>query len=1076
MFLSKVSLTRAHGSTSPFPDLTTEARGIDDWRPGILRVLQYHHDVAAVAFDPVFSLLAIGTSFGVIRIFGAPGVDVILDLPQRLRTLFLRFSTSTHQLVCIDGRSQLHIWDLDQVGRPMYQKSWSFDCNVSDISLSPSHTHALVALQTGEIKAYDLLALKLSPYTIPSLWKLQHEAMTQAPQSFCLDPIMEIPLEIILHPRNLSWIFVVFAGGVVHYDLMNRSVEATYKRLNTCNSSATHETLSHHGPSATSMAIHPTGHFFAVGYDDGLIGFWAIANDKQPLLFSTIPDLAGHDNLNPCQSFWPGENVQTLNLEPISKLVWCGFPDSSDLGGDTALLVLGGGSPANDPGLAAHLLPAFSPTTEQSNPLHQIIRDAMIQTFTPKKMYFYSTSTVVRDFCVVPRSNPHFSGAWDPVALICVCRTPSGAQNLEAYKFPPGHFFDAGSSLPVSAAFGTNTVDHLAELLEEMKTDVSQEQVRLPSALRGDYDGVIVAHTIPIKSEALINLSQALMVGNVLALHGGAAWMDSTLTQAEFVKRETKRLLVTIHRDTTVRFHDISPQLLLSTRESPMKTDFPHSFDELTINVSMVLADPQIGESTQLGCLRVQSVHLAQESLECLIALESGEVLVYRFQSTREVQHAIKESDKEITLFDPSLAFGCKFSPYLMLHRRASETTSYSLSDIGFLAVGYADGSVKAVDLRGPSILRLPPIDPLPKGRLSRSHDSSIADRIISLTWTVSGVSSDLQLAVRLIVVHASGASSVYKLSRTPDSSSYSIVEAVSAVTLPNLLTNCSYVIDSKTGASMCADRAGFAAALQSRDIAPRSCFWVTASAQGAQCKVDITGEMVGKVQWNNQNIIHASIVERTGSQSLVAFGNEGEVLVHTLPHLEFLHLITLSPKPESPISVDKTGAFVYCDATTDSGAKSTVTLASLFSSLHAYGEPLTALMGHSTTIPLQPQPVPLGQPSFLTTWIHSYVSVTGERLDRIFAGDNRPVPVGTERTSQNSQADDVTNVSTTTDSSEWVSTAPFRRLHSTLAERGEMLGDLERHMDSLARGTQDMVNQARRLAAEQGGRRWFGF
>jgi len=116
-----------------------------------------------------------------------------------------------------------------------------------------------------------------------------------------------------------------------------------------------------------------------------------------------------------------------------------------------------------------------------------------------------------------------------------------------------------------------------------------------------------------------------------------------------------------------------------------MKTDFPRSFDDLTINVITVFGDSRVGKATQPDCLKVQSVHLAQESLECSVALESGEVLIYRFQPNNEVQHVAKESDAEIILLDSSLSFGCKFCPYIMLRKRSSETMSHSLSDIGKL-------------------------------------------------------------------------------------------------------------------------------------------------------------------------------------------------------------------------------------------------------------------------------------------------------------------------------------------------------------------------------------------------------
>ncbi|KAI5997971.1 hypothetical protein EDD15DRAFT_2242815, partial [Pisolithus albus] len=73
MFFSKLPSTRP---SEAFSDLTI-TKDVGDWHTGVLRVLTYHFDVVVIAFDPIFGLLASGTSSGVIRVLGAPGCRCI---------------------------------------------------------------------------------------------------------------------------------------------------------------------------------------------------------------------------------------------------------------------------------------------------------------------------------------------------------------------------------------------------------------------------------------------------------------------------------------------------------------------------------------------------------------------------------------------------------------------------------------------------------------------------------------------------------------------------------------------------------------------------------------------------------------------------------------------------------------------------------------------------------------------------------------------------------------------------------------------------------------------------------------
>lgn len=121
---------------------------------------------------------------------------------------------------------------------------------------------------------------------------------------------------------------------------------------------------------------------------------------------------------------------------------------------------------------------------------------------------------------------------------------------------------------------------------------------------------------------------------------------------------------------------------------------------------------------------------------------------------------------------------------------------------------------------------------------------------------------------MRLIAIHESGKTQVFKISQDPKSKLYIFAQDDSKVEgLPNVLQEGSFVIDSQKGTLLDADRSRFAASLQPeiRDISPDHCFWVMASAKGARCMLDISGERIAKADWNNKKnkVGHVQVIER---------------------------------------------------------------------------------------------------------------------------------------------------------------------------------------------------------------------
>lgn len=200
------------------PDLSTGQRDPDDWEVGRLRTVDYLLDTRVLTYEPTLSLLAVGTADGVIYVVGGSGVESSVQTPESSPVKILQLAASTDRLLSVDERDRLHIWNLKDLTEP--PKSTRFDHAINAVMLSPSHTHVFLALQSGEIRTYDLMCLKKSPYVIPNLWNMFQTKIA----SSVVDPLhalpgCTIPVDLVAHPRDLNLIFVAFGGGVVLYDL-----------------------------------------------------------------------------------------------------------------------------------------------------------------------------------------------------------------------------------------------------------------------------------------------------------------------------------------------------------------------------------------------------------------------------------------------------------------------------------------------------------------------------------------------------------------------------------------------------------------------------------------------------------------------------------------------------------------------------------------------------------------------------------------------------------------------------------------------------------------------------------------
>lgn len=224
-------------------------------------------------------------------------------------------------------------------------------------------------------------------------------------------------------------------------------------------------------------------------------------------------------------------------LEPIFKLAWSGFSDSSDpRGGPTVLAVLGGLDGQGQPGLSLFTLPQFNPPAPPASEanlttLAPHFRDAMTKSVHPTRDSFYPTKASCQDFVLVPRETPHFSGTYDPYAILLLVRGPGDTTVVQAFKYPPPLPNVVLPPAPTGVDQGNTNTDILEDLnstLQDMTLGGEPERISLPTFLNGGCHGPLDGTIIKLEKDSYTKLTSAPSSNSELLLKGGIAWSDES--------------------------------------------------------------------------------------------------------------------------------------------------------------------------------------------------------------------------------------------------------------------------------------------------------------------------------------------------------------------------------------------------------------------------------------------------------------------------------------------------------------------------------------------------------------------
>ncbi|KIK70617.1 hypothetical protein GYMLUDRAFT_32661 [Collybiopsis luxurians FD-317 M1] len=1080
-----------HHSRDKFLDFSLELRDGQDWKLAVFRTLESALKVTALAYEPISGLLAVGTP-GAIELLGKPGVACKITLPDFHRVKILQISAPTFKLLCLDDHNRLHIWDLTTYGHPKLLASTRFD-QANSVTISPSHSHAFIALQTGEIRTYDIELCRKSSYSIPNMWTLYEEKMIASGMPEIATPTSGIAIDTVAHPRDLNLLFVVYGGGIVLSDLSERSTVRTYELVLPPGAPGgagygSKDIFTHRRPEATCMAIHPAGHFFAVGYADGAIAFWAIGDDEQPLLVRTLEEVDVH-NVDAMQLeahlAQESKSVPVPEREPIFKLSWCSFPNSSDpRGGETALVVLGGLNGGDAPGVTVLWLPAFNPTDPpaaqpSTADLHPFIRASMRSSVQPLNTYFYEIDGTVQDYILMPRDSPHFSGAYNPLSILVVKETIHGTRVVEAFQFPPPAFaqHQTGNSNVEAHEESQDTLDDLATTLQDLQMSADARRLRLPNILAFGSSGLLGGTIHTVTKDVYSSLTQTGDTDYTLPLKAGFAWLDPI---DHVSKYQPPRISITWYADLSVQIWDASAQLLHKFKPEPLDCDFPKPLPNLSIEINTVLTAASVAPKVLSQNPSIQFVNLASESLECAIVLSTGMVIVYRLAPPASDLSSQEElADLElISLKHLSPSSDSRFTPFLALFPDKGQVSACALADIGFLAVAYGDGSLYVVDMRAPAIILRH--NTKAKSRHSIGiHLGSESDVVTSLEWAICPIAKDERLALRLIAGISSGSSQVITFNRDGNSSWAFTGEVAKFETAAQPIGI--FIIDSKNGSRCTANRSSLTASMSSSGAgaASKSVLVVIAGAKGARCNFNINGDRLGKVDWNHHKmgkVLSLQIVQKLSSYALVAFTDNHEACVFSLPNLEFMHTLTLPPLSYLPITCDEGGDFFAWTRDPETGLIRQVTHGTLLNFRRVESLPAFDFLSSKAVVPAQPQPVSAGPASILGSWFKFGSSaMTGAQVDSLLGGPDRPIPIQQPQPKA-ADRDSAKSPSQITKEAAATQSSLYDRLNAALEERGQMLGDLEDRFNSLESGSRSMVDQAKRLAAQQSAKSWFKF
>lgn len=652
--------------------------------------------ISQIAYDPVQSLLAVGTNEskygpGQIYVFGRKRVEIVLPLPHPASVKILQFCAE--KLLCVDSRNDFSVFSLET---KRLLNAHSPPAKITALHSDPTLDYALLGTGNGEVLAYDLDREQLTQFRIPNLWR------EQFPRSRLTSVVT-----LSLHPRDIGSLLIGYNAGAVIYSFkQNRALkffDYVLPKGAPGGDSDPASVFKERSPPLTQAVWHPTGTFILTGHEDSSLVVWD-PKDGRIIQARTLQD-TNVDKPGP-GTFSPGANPGTFALKsPIFKIAWCANEDPDDTG-----ILVAGGQPSN---IAAKSLTFFElgRTPVYSTSSWQVLSTHFED---PKRLRILPCppGTEVVDLCLIPRTNPHFAGCQDPIAVIALL----ASGELISMSFPSGMPITPTNQLHLSMTLAHPYVNHL--------------------------------HLAPVERTRWLGMTEKRQQGPKF-LNGG---LEANYPLKRF---EHRNIVQMSHADGTVRLWDAGHH------------------DEIE-NDALLQIDVARAVGRQDN-VEVTKISFAGAASELSAGLRSGEVVVFRWGINKHLgQEPIPRENEQGALTnivdrsEADLKEG--LLPLTLLAEGNGPVTALKHSDVGFVAAGFEGGSLAIIDLRGPAIIYHSNVGEFVKSekrgsfRRSSTQSASKAEWPTSLEFSVMTLDGDDYSSILLHVGTNLGHVATFKL------------------------------------------------------------------------------------------------------------------------------------------------------------------------------------------------------------------------------------------------------------------------------------------------------------------------
>ena len=445
-----------------------------------------------------------------------------------------------------------------------------------------------------------------------------------------------------LHPKDIGTLLIGYSEGAVLFSFkQNKPLNFFQYELQPGAPGGQSDPSSANGirhPKVVQIAWHPTGMFFLTGHDDSSLVIWDPKTAKI-ILARTIQDTYVDQRGSVSGTF--GSTPGTFSLKaPLFRIAWCSKQNPEDTG-----MLIAGGAPTNLPNRGLSFID-LGQTPIYATSSWQVLSDHFAK---PRRQHILATppNTDVVDFCLIPRTSPHYAGSHDPIAVLALL----ASGEMITLSFPSGHPITPTNQLHVSLTFihpFVNSIS-LASIERTRWLGMTEKRSRGLPLLKGGAEA-----TNPLK------------------------------------RYENRNALQTAHADGTIRVWDAG------------HGDEIENEQVLQVDIARAVGRLEDVDITQMS--------MSGATGELAVGLRTGEVAIFRWDHNknfdRDVPHVQTEAfglESIRDRADPNVREG--LLPFTLLAQSKGPVTALRMGDVGFLGAAFEDGSIVVIDLRGPAVI-----------------------------------------------------------------------------------------------------------------------------------------------------------------------------------------------------------------------------------------------------------------------------------------------------------------------------------------------------------------------------------